>query len=162
MEAIKECSKKQLPEMKPSELIKLALRDLEAAEKSERYVVSMDEWHEPITDYNDAKPTKKCVVCLAGSVMAGTLGESLNASTWPDDFDERTYSYLVALNEFRKSGMCYGVRWMRNGCSSAAGTLDDVEAIRDKFVMVPTYRGDPVRFKEALLRNAAVLAEAGL
>ena len=49
---------------KPSELIRLALSDLEKCEGDSRYEVDMNEWH---------VPTQKghvCYVCLAGSVMA--------------------------------------------------------------------------------------------
>lgn len=54
----------KLPE-KPSELLKLAMLDLEKVEADPRYRVDMGEWH---------KPNGRCSVCLAGSVMAKTLG----------------------------------------------------------------------------------------
>lgn len=53
------------PPDKPSELILLALKDLESVEKSKKYVVHMGHWHLP--------DEGKCYVCFAGAVMAGTL-----------------------------------------------------------------------------------------
>lgn len=55
---------KRLPN-KPSELLKLALSDMELVEQDPRYKIDMGFWHMPIKN--------KCVVCLAGSVMAKTL-----------------------------------------------------------------------------------------
>lgn len=57
--------KPRLPSV-PSELIELALRDLELTEADDRYRVNMDRWHE--LDGEDV-----CHVCLAGAVMAQTL-----------------------------------------------------------------------------------------
>lgn len=56
----------QLPD-KPSELIRLAVADLERAEASPDYIIDMGCWHEPI-------PNGLCAVCFAGAVIAGTLG----------------------------------------------------------------------------------------
>ena len=53
---------KKLPN-KPSELLKVALTDLELVEGDSKYRVDMRNWHTPQYD-------KTCEVCLAGSVMA--------------------------------------------------------------------------------------------
>ena len=55
---------------KPSELIRVALRDLRACEDDDGYVVHMCRWHWPTTDN---RGRKVCSVCLAGAVMAQTL-----------------------------------------------------------------------------------------
>lgn len=67
---------------KPSELIRLALADLEKAEESRAYSVDMGMWH----GYDEI--SGKCTVCLAGAVMAGTLGVELNTTAGPGDFWE--------------------------------------------------------------------------
>jgi hypothetical protein len=58
---------------KLSELIVVALDDLEKVRADERYAVNLDYWH--VSKNSNASPTPgKCVVCFAGAVMAGTLG----------------------------------------------------------------------------------------
>jgi len=47
-------------------LIKVAHDDLVACERDPRYVINMSRWHEPRAD-------GKCLVCLAGAVMAKTM-----------------------------------------------------------------------------------------
>jgi hypothetical protein len=50
----------ELPD-KPSDLIEVALTDLERVERDDRYKIAMGEWHEP---------NGKCSVCLAGAVIS--------------------------------------------------------------------------------------------
>ena len=50
-------------------LLTVALDDLEKVMKDDRYSIYMGFWHSPITEENN-----KCNVCLAGCVMAKTLG----------------------------------------------------------------------------------------
>jgi hypothetical protein len=52
---------------KPSAAIRLALADLRKVEEDPSYTVRMDWWHWPISE-------GVCAVCLAGAVMAKTLG----------------------------------------------------------------------------------------
>ena len=54
---------------KPSELIRLAIKDLSAVEKLKEYKVDMHTWHEAPNDYN----YYKCQVCFGGAVMARTM-----------------------------------------------------------------------------------------
>jgi hypothetical protein len=53
---------------KPSELIRVALKDLEEAERDPHYEVEMCTWHRP------SSTTGVCTVCLAGSVLAKSCG----------------------------------------------------------------------------------------
>ena len=55
----------------PSELLSLALDDLEKCEQDTLYGVLMDAWHEPVFD--EDHEFQRCDVCLAGAVMAKTL-----------------------------------------------------------------------------------------
>lgn len=83
---------KTLPN-KPSALITLALNDLRKVERNtKKYKVNMNRWHQP---------NSHCSVCLAGSVMAKTLGADRLESIVPEDFPEGTANKLGALNEFR-------------------------------------------------------------
>ena len=50
---------------KLSDVILIALEDLEKAEKSKEYEIDMDDWY---------KPNGVCKVCFAGAVMAQSEG----------------------------------------------------------------------------------------
>lgn len=99
----------QLPD-KPSDLIDLALGDLEKCEAApDRFKVNMGEW------CRQKSGDRRCEVCLAGSVLTQTLGftfdraedlEAFDASdggvvATPEDFDERTEAKLLALDSLR-------------------------------------------------------------
>lgn len=84
----------ELPE-KPSDLIELALADLRKVEKDERYVVNMRDWHAPAPAFGF------CNVCLAGAVMAGTLGHSPDECLTPGDLGPTLDSKLRALDSLR-------------------------------------------------------------
>lgn len=89
---------------KLSDLIDLAVDDLEKCERDDRYKVHMGFWHSPpIIDYFGAQTNNKskCLVCLAGSVMAQTLNEPIDISVYPCNYDTRTESKLIALNAVR-------------------------------------------------------------
>lgn len=98
---------------KPSELIRVALKDLRKAERSKKYVIDMGTWHEPHGDwefnpdkgYDEYVPNGKCTVCLAGSVIAGTLGVSPKKDAEPLDFGAKTRAALRALNYFREGSI---------------------------------------------------------
>jgi hypothetical protein len=85
---------------KPSELLKVALADLEAVEGDSRYNIDLLTWHEP-NEYGDGR----CVVCLAGSVMAKSLGADIELDLGPSAEDLgisiATSNKLYALNNFR-------------------------------------------------------------
>jgi hypothetical protein len=65
--------KTKLPD-KPSELLMVAMIDLEAIQNSPQYRLNMGEWHTPT-------PDGFCEVCFGGSVMAKSLnfGPGVNA-----------------------------------------------------------------------------------
>ncbi len=78
---------------KPSALLRLALRDLEACERDTRYIIDMQDWHEPRGDL--------CHVCLSGAVMTQSLAMDRFYSCNPADFDHELASKLEALDEAR-------------------------------------------------------------
>ena len=85
---------KTLPN-KTSELIRLAVSDLEKCEKDKSYEINMCAWH---TENYDS-----CAVCLAGSVMAKTLEEDWGAHIEPYNYDIDTCVKLNVLNDIRIS-----------------------------------------------------------
>lgn len=89
---------------KPSELIRVAIKDLQACRLDSKYIIRMDNtWHDG--EFEDV-----CSICLAGAVMAKTFGLSPYSNLSPSYFrisgeDNKLYS----LDAFRggdvKGGM---------------------------------------------------------
>lgn len=134
----------QLPGLpdRPSGMIRLGLADLERAENDSRYVVDMNDWHRPDEGV--------CLVCMAGAVMAFSLGMDPTVDASPSRYGASTVrAKLCMLNEFREGDVCCGLNWV--GMES---TLPDRE--------VPSYRNDPVGFKSAMSELADQLEHEGL
>ena len=87
----------KLPD-KPSELIRVALADLAKCELDPRYRINMGTWHKP-TDTEEAE----CMVCLAGAVMAKSLGAPMSMKYTPSVYapDDVSTQKLYALDLFR-------------------------------------------------------------
>jgi hypothetical protein len=83
----------KLPD-KPSELILIALEDLEKCEADPIYKIDMGTWHEPLS-------YSKCEVCAAGAVMAQSLGARANWYRDPDWFEYPICDKLLAINSLR-------------------------------------------------------------
>lgn len=86
-----------LPDV-PSELIRLAIRDLNAMEKTKGYVVDMEYWHGA---HNEDGHDGNCAVCFAGSVMANSLNVQRKVRTSPQHFPTLIERKLSALDDFR-------------------------------------------------------------
>ena len=86
----------KLPD-KPSALIRVGLADLKAIGETPGYQIDFMTWHNP------AQEGDTCLVCLAGAVMARSLGAERGTTTGPGDFEdtERTHQKLLALESFR-------------------------------------------------------------
>ena len=76
-----------------AELLEITVNDMEYTKKSEDYIFGVETWHEPLAN--------KCVVCVAGSVIAGTLAGGIKERLSPLDFGSKTFCLLVSLNELR-------------------------------------------------------------
>jgi hypothetical protein len=85
----------KLPD-KPSELLMLAMTDLEIIEKNPKYIISMSNWHDPFE--------AKCSVCHAGAVMANSLKVPINECVSPNtsDFSDDNNIKLQAIDGFRR------------------------------------------------------------
>lgn len=132
-----------LPDM-PSELIRLALADLREAEKSPHYVVDMASWHQPTVG-------ARCLVCLAGAVMAFSLGTNFDYDVSPRHFPPDTGFKLNAIND------------LRTGYASAAFSalgLEVEDSNRFDREIVP-YRADREAFHREMEALASDLAKAG-
>ena len=127
---------------KPSELIRLALKDLAAVELDARYVVEMLEWHLPAVD--------ECLVCLAGAVMAQTLGASPDRHLTPSEFPQSRQ--LQALDTLRYA---HRADYLAAACEQLRARLIEWTE------RVPCYDSDPEGFHAVLGRLADAFEASG-
>ena len=120
-----------LPDL-PSELLIVAMEDLEAVERSERYRIDMGDWHSPSSESDD----EYCSVCHAGAVMANSLQAGINRYCVPSDEVERTKNKLRAINEIREGNIFNFFRYLNilvpgsfieDGCGSVIKLHHDNE-----------------------------------
>lgn len=129
---------------KPSALIRLALQDLEKAEKSRLYAIEMRDWH---------APKGVCEVCFAGSVMAYSLGAKRHDLVTPRYFDDDTRRKLIALNFFRCGRIEDGLCEMGHSLPAGVPSWDS---------SICHYADDHKHFKSSMRSMAKMLAKAGL
>lgn len=133
---------------KPSELILLALSDLAEVEaRPNVYTVNMSVWH-------NGEDLKRCLVCFAGAVIAGTLGakpyEKTSPHRFPDDDNK-----LQALDLFRVGAVLDGLEIMGLQCPESF-------IIKWWYRQIIPYHVSPVLFRTDMTTLAKSLAEAGL
>ena len=134
---------KILPRL-PSALLTLALDDLEKTEAmSEVYKVHMSNWH--------AAYTERCYVCLAGAVMAQTIGINPREFVFPEDLPDNE-GQLEAINFLRRGAVACALETL--------GLRHDYGHIFDRDI--PEYYPDPSAFKSALRALSVDLSNAGL
>lgn len=135
--------------IKPSELIRLALHDLEIVEKDPQYKVDMSVYHKAEAD--------KCFVCFAGAVMA----VSLHADP------KKTLHTAFADTAFAgndKQPLLYGLNYLRCGMISDAFNSMHIEMPKgmDHEFPVTQYSFDPKIFKQDMVKLAEYLATFSL
>lgn len=118
---------------KLSDLLALALNDLKAVEADPNYTVDMKNWHRPDKDV--------CAVCLAGAVMAKSLGVARDNSSNPDFFGKDVGLKLLDLDSLRCGVVPNDMRLSRN---------------------VHSYRENPQAWREDMVKLHTDLVEAGL
>lgn len=128
---------------RPSELICLALDDLEKAEKSDRYKIDMRKWHHPAGG--------KCAVCLAGSVMAFSLKKSATKGPTPG-LPSKEKNALFALNSFRAGEIDCAFLWLDIEAPSHAVPSE---------IGITSYKESPEKFKSDMMHLAYSLWELG-
>lgn len=140
---------KTLPD-KASELIRLAIDDLEKTEKDDRYKINMTRWHVP--DYEDYKV---CSVCLAGAVMAQSLDANPYEWVSPSVYQIDVALKLKALNYLRYMvGYC-----LEDGLALLDQTMPENLVLPDNPV---EYEKDPGLFKQQMRDLASELERCGL
>ena len=153
---------KTLPD-KMSDLIFLALHDLELVEKSPKHHVNMDYWHTPFDEAEDLEPEEAvgldaevCLVCFAGAVMSQTLGFDHEADVEPCHMrnvkeDPEQKGKLLAL-DYLRSGSVWSAFIRLN--------LDAPEKYHELRDITP-YKANPKEFKKQMLDLAYELKEDG-
>ena len=140
----------KLPD-KASELIMLALSDLNTIRSTEGYKIDMENWHLPL-----GQSERTCYVCLAGSVMANTLKAGFKERMAPHYYPEDIADKLSSLDDFRQG-------WVYSGLLKL-GVSTSVTAKRkgsDYYPVVP-YWEDPEGFFRSMTDLANHLAMRGL
>ena len=100
-------------EVKPSELLEVALHDMKIIDKDQRYSFDMTTWHFPLP-YDDQE-SGECEVCMAGSIMAarlmpGACGKRL----FPESFPRETYLKLQAVDSLRQFNIKSALSLLQN------------------------------------------------
>lgn len=161
--------KDTLPD-KPSELIKVAIRDLKRCERLKKYKIDMNTWY---------ATNGECSVCLAGSVMAQSLSkvtENLIQFTKkefddygdtvkqiePENFPKSIQNKLIAIDRFRAGGIEEGLELLNIGNMEIK--LSDINEYYNliNYYNIHTYNDDAEYFKEDMLNLANRLAKIGL
>lgn len=147
-------SRRTITNFRPSQLIRVALKDLERAEASPHYSVSMGIWHEPEWATNfDADDI--CQVCLAGSMIAFSLEGNRSDDIVPGDFGAEIQDRLLALDCFRRGKIRAGLIHMQVLRDEQESPVTDVCAVMP-------YETDPTAFKDDMAWIADALEGAGL
>ena len=126
------------PPEKLSSLIRLALDDLAKCEADEKYVINMRAYHVAVEG--------ECNVCLAGAVMAQTLGVPPSKTSCPRLHPSPWPGALRALDYARMGMVRVALVWYN-------GTVPD----RIRNCEVTEYTRDPARFRLEVLEVAECL-----
>lgn len=130
---------------KLSDLIEVALEDLEKVEKDKRYTVDMQFWHTPTDNFTG------CSVCLAGAVIAKSLNVPIQELSSLDKFKISIRRKLVALDQVRDSKVGNAIRILKR----------DSVTVPLEYYSVPSYDEDRPGFKKALQAIAKELRKLG-
>ena len=112
--------KKKIMEMKPSVLLETAVADMKLCLADERYEIDMLTWYEPAET-----PNQKCLVCLAGAVLAQTVG--FGTSNNISHVFSHLYGFrnqMYAINMFRLGGISEGLRWLYGKYTGEGETMN--------------------------------------
>ena len=98
---------------KPSELMRLAVKDLMAIETDPAYTINMSYWHYPLRIESGEGTITRCAVCMAGAILANTFHMPSNTEQVPDMFSHKTRDALQAIDHFRVGAIQEGCIYMR-------------------------------------------------
>ena len=154
---------KRLPD-KMSDLLKLGLKDEAKANRSPRYDVDMDIYHEIVAledDFGDYRDT--CQVCFAGGVMAFTLNGKWGESLSPEDFYNGNVQKLHALDMLRRGKVYAAACYMKLvGVFRTANEFSYHEFSENGVVHVSNYIWGRLAWRRSMFHLADRLARAGL
>ena len=145
----------KLPE-KMSDVLELALHDIERVETSPQYEIDMTNWH--IYD----RITGVCSVCMAGAVMAQTLGVPFNETTSLTmvEVSDDDKTKLCILDDVRSSHFIPLLDFIK-------GEDDEDDKYRPlfkdimRFGNIVRYHESPTQFKKDVQRLAETLRKHG-
>jgi len=144
---------------KPSDLIRLALKDEDKANRSPKYRVHMNIWHEVYT-YDRQQ---LCHVCFAGAVMAFTLGAKWADDLEPEDFINGNHDKLNALDAFRTGDIYEGVGIMQLiGKVRKANIFDEEEFHPHFYFPIADYEDNRRKWRKSMFGIANIFAGGGL
>jgi hypothetical protein len=155
-EELRKARAEEFSKAPPSRVVEMALEDIEAVEAHpDIYRVNMDIWHRPrLLEGEDGRLKKKCVVCLAGSVIANSLGADPDVNYSPADYGAATYARLSALNVFRQGAEEIGLQTM--------GYHNIAEKLGPRKERYAPYAGNKTQFKAYMRDLVQRLRDAGL
>lgn len=127
---------------KLSELGRLALKDMHVIKQNPNYRIEMVDWH--------ANRGGICFVCLAGCVMANTLGAEQSKSIYPVIFGADIQAKLSAIDSLRQGRLVPALFYLgRNH-----------PAIKDR--NITWYDYDPKKWEEEMIGIIEELEAKGL
>lgn len=132
---------KDLPN-KPSEILELALQDLDLCELDPDYKINMGQWH---------TGGEICQVCLAGSILAKTIGVPKNISFDPKGFSPSIRCKMDFLEYVRLGYIGKAYNHLQR--KRPVGVFSEVS--------VTYYHTDPIKFKTDLRNLISHLKEHG-
>jgi len=149
-----------------SGMIRIALKDEDRVFKSSKYYIDMSEWHLP-PEYGPHENSKVCRVCLAGAVMAGTLGLSLTACETPNSIlPDHEADRLASLDYIRTGDVRMAL--IEGGFIGVEDAMATGEEIRQILGKPPVYRSQRVKpekrreWRKWMFRCARELEARGL
>lgn len=133
-----------------SDLLVVGLADLKACENDADYRIKMTDWHKPIEH-------GLCEVCMAGAVMAKTLGTNIGEAYTPfQEMFGANSKKLMAINEVRAGNVRSALRLLDVDVSH------DTDYRMDYDNPVGNYHTNPVTFIEQMNSIVEYLVERGL
>lgn len=142
---------------KPSALIRTALDGLAVIERDEKYQIEMGCWHQP----DDGK----CMVCLAGAVMANKVKDPY-VTLEPANFGIKTGAKLIAINELREGELFAAARVLNLSEKKTMKMAQHFNiksmSFLDDVVEITSYEEDRKQFKKDMCKLARDFEKIGM
>jgi hypothetical protein len=140
------------------EVLRLALDDFTAVLGDARYSINLNAWH---------VPSGRCEICLAGSVIARSLGAPVDLWLNPDDFTDDIEVRLMALDNLRSGNVLGAVSHLYGESPArthvAAELTGKYSRILRRFAVDPVVTSERAAGFIAIMHGMLVdLEEAGL